>query len=160
MSGLDTVYLDTVLRPNPPASPALLKFILLVVAAINIAFATWFLFKGAWPIAPFMGADVALLCWAFRASRLAARAYERITVTMSRLSVLRHPARGPDTTTVLNPYWVSVSLTQPEDMPRNVFLRSHGKTIQIGGFLGPRERLCFAQALKTALRSARSARFN
>lgn len=160
MSCVDTVYLDTVLRPNAPASPALLRCILLIVAAINLAFATWALLEGAWPIAPFMGADVALLCWAFRASRLAARAYERITVTMSRLSVLRHPARGGDMKTVLNPYWVSVSLTQPEDMPRNVFLRSHGMTIEIGDFLGPRERLSFAQALKMALRAARSARFN
>src|SRR3954453_853497 len=160
MSGVDTVYLDTVLRPNPPASPPLLRCILLIVAAINLAFATWALLEGAWPIAPFMGADVALLCWAFRASRLAARAYERITVTTSRLSVLRHPARGGDMKTVLNPYWVSVSMTQPDDMPRNVFLRSHGTTIEIGDFLGPRERLSFAQALKMALRAARSARFN
>jgi uncharacterized membrane protein len=112
--------------------------------------------RGAWPIAPFMGADVALLAWAFRSSRIAARAFERVRVTTSELFVSRHPARGKAENMLLNPYWVSVHLEQPEDMPRKLTLRSHGKSVQVGNFLGPRERLSFAQALKSALVAARS----
>ena len=57
-------------------------------------FALNFLLRGAWPIAPFMGADVALLGWALTASRKAARRYEHVTLTPSRLAIARHPVAG------------------------------------------------------------------
>jgi len=151
----DPVFLDEILRPNPPMSPGVLRGILFAVAAFNIAFASMFVLRGAWPIAPFMGADVALLAWAFHSSRLAARAYEHVTLTASRLCVQQHPARGSEREVSLNPYWVHVHLEQPEDMPRKLTLRSHGKSVQVGSFLGPRERLSFAEALKAALNAAR-----
>src|SRR5436305_12970656 len=126
----EPVFLDAVLRPNPPMTPRALGIVLAIVAAINIAFAVGFLLRGAWPIAPFMGADVALLAWAFHSSRIAARAFEHVRVTTSELFVSRHPARGKAENMLLNPYWVSVHLEQPEDMPRKLTLRSHGKSVQ------------------------------
>ena len=152
----DPVFLDAVLRPNPPMNPRALAIVLVIVAAMNLAFAVGFLLRGAWPIAPFMGLDVALLAWAFHASRIAAHAFEHVRLTASQLFVSRHPARGQAEDMLLNPYWVSVHLEQPEDMPRKLTLRSHGKSVQIGSFMGPRERLSFAQALKSALAAARS----
>ena len=61
----DPVFLDAVLRPNPPMSPAVLLAILAVVALMNIGFGALFVLRGAWPVTPFMGLDVALLAWAF-----------------------------------------------------------------------------------------------
>jgi len=152
----EPVFLDEILRPNPPMNPRALGVVLAIVAAINLAFAIGFMLRGAWPIAPFMGADVALLAWAFHASRIAARAFEHVRVTTSELFVGRHPARGKAEDVLLNPYWVSVHLEQPADMPRKLTLRSHGRSVQLGNFLGPRERLSLAQALKSALSAARS----
>jgi uncharacterized membrane protein len=103
-----------------------------------------------------MGADVALLAWAFHASRIAARAFERVTLTSKMLCVAHHPAKGHARETVLNPYWVRVQLEQPEEMPRKLTLRSHGQWVQVGSFLGPRERRSFADALKAALGAARA----
>ena len=68
----EPVLLDETLRPSPPMNPRALLVILAVTASFNIAFALSFILRGAWPIAPFMGLDVALLAWAFRASSLAA----------------------------------------------------------------------------------------
>jgi uncharacterized membrane protein len=151
----DPVFLDAVLRPNPPMRPRVLLAILAIVALMNIGFGMLFVLRGAWPVTPFMGLDVALLAWAFHASRVAARAYEHILLTASELLVAHQPPRGTVRETVLNPYWVSVQLEQPEDMPRKLILRSHGKSVQVGSFLGPRERRSFADALKTALGAAR-----
>jgi len=145
-----------VLRPNPPMTPGVLLIILGVVLAMNVAFGILFLMRGAWPVAPFMGADVALLAWAFRASHDAARGYEHVILTPSELTVARHPARGAGSKTVLNPYWVNVQLEQSEDMPRKLLLRTHGKTFQVGSFLGPGERRSFGEALKKALGCARA----
>lgn len=157
MSACDSpVFLDVELRPNPPMNPRVLLWILMVVAAINLAFASYFLSRGAWPVTPFMGADVALLGWAFRASRIAAGARERVRVTPAELSIGVHSPRGEDNEVVLNPYWVRVQLDAPADMPRRLTLKSHGKSVQVGKFLGPRERLSFAQALSAALAAARA----
>jgi uncharacterized membrane protein len=155
MGEREPVFLDVVLRPNQPMSPAFLRGTLALVAGINLAIALIFVLRGAWPIAPFMGADVALLAWAFHASRVAARIYEHITLTASRLFVACHSPRGEMRKTSLNPYWVRVQLAQPADMPRKLTLLSHGKTLEVGNFLGPRERLSFAQALRIALNAAR-----
>jgi len=152
----EPVFLDVVLRPNPPMKPAFLRGTLVLVAVINLGFASMFVLRGAWPIAPFMGADVALLAWAFHASRIAARMYEHVTLTVSRLLVAHHSPRGHVQEASLNPYWVQIHLEQAADMPRKLTLHSHGKVVQVGNFLGPRERLSFAQALKAALNSARN----
>lgn len=155
-SAAEPIFLDEVLRPNPPMNPRVLRAVLVLVASINLAIALVFVLRGAWPIAPFMGADVALLAWAFRSSRIAARVYERVCVTASQLLIAYHPAKGAARETVLNPYWVSVHLDEPDELPRTLRLRSHGKTLLVGTFLGPRERRSFAMALKSALTAARS----
>lgn len=152
----DPVFLDVELRPNPPMNPAVLLWILAAVAAINLAFATYFLSRGAWPVTPFMGADVALLAWAFRSSRIAAEAREHVRLTNTELWIAWHRPRGGDSEVVLNPYWVHVQLDSAGDMPRKLTLSTHGKAVQVGKFLGPRERHSFALALRSALASARA----
>src|ERR1700748_3709587 len=105
MSGpSDPVLLDETLRPRPPMSARALKMIVAVVAGINLAFMLYFIAQGAWPVAPFMGLDVALLAWAFRESRIAARAHERITLRASELRIEQHPAKAAAAEAAFKPY--------------------------------------------------------
>ena len=92
MASENGVLLDQVLRPSPPMPARTLLAILGFVIFINAAIALYFVLRGAWPIAPFLGADVALLAWAFRASLNAARREERVTLTPSLLRVARRSA--------------------------------------------------------------------
>jgi uncharacterized membrane protein len=151
--------LDAVLRPNPPMNPRILLVILIAVAAINFAIALSFVLRGAWPITPFMGLDVLLLAWAFRASRRAAQRYERVTLTHDNLLVERHPASGASSEIALNPYWVRVDYDNPPVHWSKLMLRSHGKSVQVGSFLSPPARHDFAERLKSALRAARDVRY-
>jgi len=153
----DDILLDAVLRPSPPLKPKTLLAILAVVAAINIAFALSFILRGAWPIAPFLGLDVALLAWAFRASSRAAKRQERVTLTPQQLVVARIPPDGPSRQWAFNPYWVRVEMDDPPEHGSQLTLWSHGKFLRIGQFLAPEERARFAKTLKSALRSARFA---
>lgn len=155
MTADDTVLLDQVLRPSPPLTPRVLLIILGIVAALNVAIAVYFFLRGAWPIAPFLGLDVALLGWAFRASTIAARREERVTLTPSRLRVARKPPKGPPREWSFNPYWVRVEMAEPHDHWSQLTLWSHGKFLRIGQFLAPDERARFAGTLKDALRSAK-----
>ncbi|HEY2035114.1 MAG TPA: DUF2244 domain-containing protein [Rhizomicrobium sp.] len=155
----EPVLLDETLRPSPPMDSRTLLIILALVAAFNIAFALSFILRGAWPIAPFMGLDVALLAWAFRASTNAARRFEHVMLTPSLLRVEKHPVKGAATKAEFNPYWVRVDLQRPTEFSNRLFLHSHGKALQLGAFLAPAVRESFAETLKSALFAAKNRRF-
>lgn len=154
----EPVFFDAVLRPNPPLGPHALLTILIAVAAVDCAFAASFALRGAWPIAPFMGADVALLAWAFHASLRAARRREHVTLTPSELHIARQPARGEPAKVALNPYWVRVDLEGEGRPSRRLMLSSHGRSVQLGSFLAPEDRVSLAEALKAALRAVKDFR--
>jgi len=156
MSAQGDILLDQVLRPSPPLPPKILLRILAGVALINLLFVAYFLFKGAWPIAPFMGLDVVLLGWAFRASTIAARREEHIVLTPSELSVERRFPKKPLRAWTFNPYWVRVEMDDPPEHQSQLTLWSHGKFLRIAQFMAPEERAKFAGVLKGALRIARS----
>ncbi len=154
----DPILLDARLKPNPPMRPQALLIVLAAVVAMNLAFAGYFMSRGAWPVTPFMGADVALLAWAFRASRMAARKFEHVILTPQHLKVLCQPARGSPREHGFNPYWVRVELEQITGHANRLYLRSHGKSLQLGSFLAPDTRKNFAVTLKDALSAARNFR--
>jgi uncharacterized membrane protein len=153
----ETVLLDTVLKPAPPMSPRALSTILGIVIAMNAAFALYFVSRGAWPMMPFMGIDIALLAWAFRASTRAAKREEHVVLTPSLLNIARKSPEGAVNEVALNPYWVRVQLEEPAGRASQLTLWSHGKSVRIGSFLPPLERQSFAERLKTALCRARTA---
>jgi uncharacterized membrane protein len=151
----EPVLFDATLRPNPPMSANALKLVIGVVAAINLGFGLFFILRGAWPVTPFMGADVLLLAWALNAGRVAARAYERVRLTPESLIVLRQPPHGEANEVALNPYWVRVDMDDPPARTSKLILWSHGRGIQIAKFLCPDERLSLARALRAALSRSR-----
>ncbi len=144
------LLLDRILRPNPPLEPHKLLAVLGLVAAANLALAASFILRGAWPILPFLGVDVALLAWAFRSSLAAAGREERVTLTTASLKIARRPGGGQDV--VLNPYWVRVEMDERSQLT----LWSHGKGVRLGSFLPLGERASLAQALRAALSRARN----
>jgi uncharacterized membrane protein len=156
----EPLLLDTVLRPSPPMEARTLLIVLALVASFNIAFALSFILRGAWPVAPFMGLDVALLAWAFRESKIRARQSEHVTLTRDALSVEQQPARGNAKTLAFNPYWVRVDLQPWMEVSNRLYLRSHGKDVQLGAFLAPAVRENFANHLKSALSEAKTADFS
>lgn len=156
---MSEIFLDRVLKPSPPLPPRMLLVILGIVTLFNAAFALSFVLKGAWPVMPFMGLDVALLGWAFRTSTLRAMREEHIVVTREDLSIARRAPKTPPRETHLNPYWVRVHMDDPPEHDSQLTLWSHGKGVRIGAFLAPAERISFAETLKIALHRARSASF-
>lgn len=154
---IEPVYFRAVLRPNPPLPPLLRKLLITVVATLNLAFALMFLLRGAWPVTPFMGADVLFLAWALASSSKSAKRREEVRVTRSELRVDYYPPQGKPISVELNPYWVRVYVDEPPKGSNVVTLASHGRRLRIGSFLPPRDRLSLAQALRAALDRARQA---
>ena len=155
MASESGVLLDQVLRPSPPLSCRTLCAIFVLVVLVALAIALYFVLHGAWPVAPFLGADVVLLGWAFRASLIAARREEHVTLTPSLLRIARRQPRGRADEVRFNPYWVRVHMDDPPEHWSQLTLWSHGRGLTIGQFLAPDVRASFADALKSALRRAR-----
>jgi uncharacterized membrane protein len=133
-------------------------FILLMSAIGAISFAAGLLcfLAGAWPVAGFMGLDVALIYWAFKANYRSAGSYEQVVLTPSELTVRKVSHRGERGEWTFNPAWVRLDRQTIEDFGlQQIALVSHGQRLPIAGALSPAERESFAKALANALAEAK-----
>jgi uncharacterized membrane protein len=129
---------------------------MLCIGALSFICGMMFLILGAWPVFGFLGLDVALIYFAFRANFRAARAYEEVTVTASELTLRKVNPRGGVREWTLNPVWVRLDRIVPEEFGiERLFLVSRGRRLSIASFLGPDEKASFARALSTALGEAK-----
>ncbi len=130
--------------------------LMLCIGAVSFAAGMMFLVIGAWPVFGFLGFDVLLIYWAFRANFRAARAYEVVTVTACELTVRKVSHRGRVREWTLNPLWVRLDRIVHEEFGiERLFLVSHGRRLLIAAVLGPDEKASFARALSTALGEAK-----
>jgi uncharacterized membrane protein len=130
--------------------------LMLTIGGLSFLSGIAFLLLGAWPVFGFLGLDVFLVYWAFRANFRAARAYEEVKVTASELIVRKVCHRGSVRQWTLNPVWVRLDrIVHDEFGIERLFLVSRGRRLPIAAFLGPDEKASFASALSSALGEAR-----
>jgi uncharacterized membrane protein len=158
---------DFDLHPQPELFSALLTphrslgrtgflAVMVFIGVVSFAAGLAFLLMGAWPVLGFFGLDVLAIYWAFRINFRRARASEEIRMTPSELRVRRISHRGHVAEFVFNPLWVRLDQKRhPEYGVERLYLASRGRRIAIGNFLSPDEKASFANALMSALQSAR-----
>ena len=116
-----------------------------------------FVLMGAWPVFGFMGLDVLLFYWAFRATYRAARAYETVRVTPLELLLTKVGAGGTRAEWRFVPAFVRLEREiHAEFGLQRLSLVSRGARVPVGDFLGPDEKAEFAGALGAALAEARA----
>ncbi len=133
-------------------------FLILMLTIGTLSFISGFAFIliGAWPVFGFLGLDVLLVFFAFRANYRAARAYEEVKVTASELTLRKVSQRGSVREWTLNPMWVQLDRIVHEEFGiERLFLVSQGRRLSIASFLGPDEKASFARALSNALSEAK-----
>ncbi len=160
--------METDKPPEPPIFAATLRphrslsargFMLVMLALVACSFTAGLAFwsMGAWPVVGFFGLDILLVQLAFRLNYRQARAFEEIRVFRDRMTVTSTSARGRTTESDFNPYWARIEVERhPEAGVTRVTIASHGRRLDIAGFLGPWERESFAQALSSALARTRA----
>jgi uncharacterized membrane protein len=153
----ETPIFSAVLRPHRSLSPR--GFVMVMLALISCSFTAGLAFwsMGAWPVVGFFGLDIVLVQLAFRLNYRQARASEEVTVFADRMTVVKTTPRGDASELGFNPYWARIEVDRhPEAGVTRVTIASHGKRLDIAGFLGPHERESFAAALSAALAEARA----
>jgi uncharacterized membrane protein len=147
---------SAIITPHRSLSGAGFVAVMLAVGGISFVGGVAFLIAGAWPVIGFLGLDVLLVYWAFRASYRAAAAYEEVIVTATKLRVRKVSHRGEVAEWSLNPVWAQLDRETHEEFGmERLFLVSHGRRLPIAAFLGPKEKASFASALAGALGEAR-----
>ena len=152
----ETPILEARLNPHRSLGAAQFRRLLACVCAASALVSVPFFAVGAWPVVGFLGLDVALVYFAFRANFRAARAYERVRLTYLELLLQRVSARGARREWRFNPAWVKLEREEHEEFGLlGLSLVSKGRRFEVGGFLGPEQRGEFAARLSRALSQAR-----
>lgn len=146
-----------ILHPHRSLSPRGFAILMGALALVSFIAGMVFVLLGAWPVMGFFGLDVALIYWAFKVNYRDGRAYEAIDVTPDTLTITRVNPEGKEETVAVNPHWARVNLAADSPDGRNsLHIVAQGKDFVIGHFLTDEERSDFADALKDALRTART----
>lgn len=147
---------SAIITPHRSLSATGFFVLMLCIGCLSFASGMFFIIIGAWPVFGFLGLDVLLVYWAFRANFRAARAYEEVTVTASELTVRKVNPRGGVREWTLNPVWVQLDrIVHKEFGIERLFLVSRGRRLSIASCLGPDEKASFARALANALGEAK-----
>lgn len=141
------------LTPHRSLSREGFLILMAVIVGLNLTVGMFFYVIGAWPVVGFMGLDVALIWWAFRANFADARRAEHIEITSDELVLRRLAEDRPAQEQRFARRRVRVELEQdPErELVGPLYLHFGGNRTEIASFLGAQERLSFANALKAAL---------
>lgn len=144
------------LRPYRSLTKRNTHFLLLIFAGVSFFSSLPFIIMGAWPVAGFMGLDVALLAYAFKLNFRSARAYEDISLTALELLLAKVDAAGKRAEWRFNPLWVRFEQEEHEEfgMQRLAFV-SRGRSVEVAQFLGPNEKADFAGDFSRALNAAK-----
>jgi uncharacterized membrane protein len=152
----DRPLFSAILTPHRSLTGVGFLAVMLAIGGISFASGILFLVLGAWPVTGFLGLDVALVYWAFRANYRAANAYEEVTVTPSELKLRKVSHRGKIAEWSLNPLWVKLDREVDEEFgTARLFLVSRGRKLPVAGFLAPAEKDSFAAALGAAIGEAK-----
>ena len=143
---------------TPHRSLSRTGFVLVMALLGGISFVGGIVFFiiGAWPVVGFLGFDVLLVYWAFRANYRAAAAYEQVTITPSELHLRKVSHRGQAAEWTFNPLWTRLEHETHEEFGLlRLSLVSRGWRLVVASFLGPKEKESFAAALSGALAEAK-----
>ena len=132
------------------------RLVMFLIGGLSLIGGFVFFIIGAWPVVGFLGLDVLLVYWAFRANFRSANAYEQVTMTASEFRVRKVSHRGKAAEWTLNPLWTQIDRERHEEFGLlRLFLISRGWRLMIANFLAPHEKEGFAIALSAALAEAK-----
>jgi uncharacterized membrane protein len=142
---------DAVLTPHRSLSPAGFAILMTAIAGVGFVGGMAFLLAGAWPVTGFGAIEIGLFYLLFRLNYRSARIRERVWLTATSLEIERRLQDGSVRRWSFQPYWLKIHITDPPDTDSRLTLTSHGRSLSIGAFLSPDERLEFANALRAEL---------
>ncbi len=146
-----TTFIDLTMRPNAAMAERQRWLAVAGLAAIMLVGAVRFVLLGAWPVAVFGVADVALLGWALHASARAAGVLEEVRLVGDRLSWRAMVPGQAARTEWMEPLAARVELEAVAPRGNRLWLAERGRRVAVGVFLSADERAEVAAVLRGGL---------
>ncbi|MCE3290152.1 MAG: hypothetical protein K0R83_2164 [Caulobacter sp.] len=153
------LYMDAVIAPNRSMGGVGFKIVLGVLAGMAAVVSVFFFIIGAWPAPLFLGLDVVLVYLALKASFRALDRRERLRVSAETVEVIEERDGVSRTVWTSPTAFTNVDLEALGEHEMRVRLRLSGKRRSVGKALSPPEREALGQALREAIRRARTERY-
>lgn len=111
--------------------------------------------KVLWALLPFLLLPLAAVWFAIERSYRDGRMHEELTLWADTIRVIHHPARGAPREWQANPHWVRmIRYDKSGPVPDYLTLTGAGRTIELGAFLSPEERVALYDDLRPYLLGA------
>lgn len=141
-----------VIRPHRSLPPDAFRLVMALCCLAALAAGLPFVVLGFWPVAGFLGLDLAALYIAFRVSYRRGEAFEEVELTPLELLFRRVSHRGERREWRFNPLWTRLSREHDDAFGlQRLLLTSRGETVLIARDLSPDERESLAAELGRAL---------
>ncbi len=134
-------------KPNCSLSPRQKIWVFLAIAIFPICVSIVFATFGAWLVLPFAGLELLALALGFYLVHCHSEDYENITIADGNLSIERRN-RKKTSRVEFQCYWARVILRDSPDGGRHLWLRSHGKEVELGQNMSNDARLILAGQLR------------
>ena len=155
LNGAEAALFHAHISPSRSLSRRGQAMIVSAAALPSLVFAAIFVAQGYWPVAPFLGIDVALLALAFWIIRRRAAAFEEVIVSAEAILIRRVDGVSEAEEDRLPTTWTRLERDEDPDFGCQSLRLSHrGRSALVGGMLSPSERSAFGHALAAALARA------
>jgi uncharacterized membrane protein len=140
------------IQPNRALGWVGMKRLFIALSACVCAVAAYFAAQGAWLVLPFAGLEIAVLALGLYLSARCSATREIVSICGADLTVSRRRRQTLESQ-CLKRHWTRVVLSQDPTgwYPSRLFLRCHGRQIELGGALLEQERKKLAQDLSKRL---------
>ncbi|NCF26197.1 MAG: DUF2244 domain-containing protein [Gammaproteobacteria bacterium] len=144
-----------VIRPNRSLTRRQLQLAFFGIAVVCLGIAGAFAVIGLWPILPFAGVEVIVVGIGFYLSARGGQEMEVVSVGGDKVAVEKG-RRQVSRRWEMQRAWTQIRLLPPKIRwyPSRLVLGSHGKALELGGFLSEQERQLLAGQLQCAIRES------
>jgi uncharacterized membrane protein len=152
------LYMDAVITPHRSLSERGFIVLIAIVTIANCASAAVFIAMGATFVPFFLGIDLLAVVVAFLVSFRAAKQVERVQVDAREIRVTRETPKWTRLVWESPTAFTRVAVETEDEQTTALKLALSGREVAVAAALSPKERADFAEALKQAIREARSER--
>lgn len=145
-----TIDFRSISKPNFSLTSTARLRLFLALAVLPLIIAIAFAAAGIWLVLPFAGLELFALGYAFYYISLHAQDYEDIKIANNCLTIEKRNNRQTSQTT-LNPYWAQVVIAPVSGGETRIWLRSHGKSTEVGCYMNNVERVELARKLQARI---------
>ena len=138
-----------VLRPNNSSSWKFNMQIVASLAFVAFCISTFFALQGLWLIFPFAGLEVGALFFCLY-SRIRANINTEVITFDESMVIVEHGCYHVEKSWKYHRMWAKIFVRNPSirGYPKRIFIRSHGKELELGAFLNKKDKEILIKDLK------------